>query len=132
MAILTESIRDGEFILSEANGTRSREVVTIDSKATAMQSGTAVGVISATGTYAKYDNAATDGTEVCRGVLYTSVKYTGTSQKAVVVKRDAEISFERTTGIDSNAQVDLLAIGVVVRGPTSPFTAPAPVAPPTN
>lgn len=124
---LIEGVRNGEFILSEANGTRSRETVIVSASAPAMVSGTAVGVISATGHYTKYDNAATDGSQTCKGVLYTGVQDIATTQKAVVIARDAEISFQRTAGIDSNAQADLLALGIAVRGPTTPFIAPAPV-----
>lgn len=129
MTIITEGIRNGEFILSEANGTRSRETVTVSSAAPAMQSGEAVGIITASGKYSKYDNTASNGLEVCKGILYTGVKDSASDQKAVVIVRDAEVSFERTVGIDSAAQADLLTAGVVVRGPTNPFTAPAPAAP---
>ena len=44
----TEARRTGEFILSEANGTRSREEVTIAAAAGALDVGTLVGKITAT------------------------------------------------------------------------------------
>lgn len=37
-------------------------------------SGLAVGKITATGLYGPYNNAASDGTEVCAGLLHSSVK----------------------------------------------------------
>lgn len=116
MSTLIEKVRDGEFILSEANGTRSRETVVIDSSAPAMLSGTAVGVVTADGEYTTYNDGATDGSEVCAGILYTSVGAGPADRKGVVIKRDAEVSAEKLIGVDANAKADLLALGIVLRG----------------
>lgn len=47
---LTESIRPGEFLLAEANGTISREEITIAAAAAAMVAGTVLGKITKAGT----------------------------------------------------------------------------------
>jgi len=85
-----EPARTGEFLLSEAEGTRSRERVTVAQGHT-LQPGTVLGVIAATGEYAPFDPTATDGTETAAGVLYDAVDSTGGIVTAVALVRDAEI-----------------------------------------
>lgn len=46
---LTEARRTGEFLISEANGTRSREPITVDTSAGALAAGTVVGKITKAG-----------------------------------------------------------------------------------
>jgi hypothetical protein len=112
---LNEGKHTGEFLLSEANGTRSREQVVISSTAAAMVAGTLVGRITATGEYAAYNDAASDGTEVARGILYTNVADSTADQKAVIIARDAEVIGSELTGSNANGVADLLAIGIIVR-----------------
>lgn len=115
MPTLTEKNRNGEFLLSEANGSFSREVLTIAAAAPAMVSGTLLGRITASGKYTAYNNGAADGSEVARGVLYTSLDDTATDQSAVVIVRNAEVAAARLAGSDAPGVADLLAIGVIVR-----------------
>lgn len=115
MPTLTEKTRNGEFLLSESNGSFSRELLTIVAAAPAMVSGTVLGRIAASGKYTAYNNGASDGTEVARGVLYTSVDDTATDQNAVVIVRDAEVAAAKLVGSDTPGVADLLAIGIVVR-----------------
>ncbi len=49
MTILTEGAHTGEFLLSEANGTRSREEISIAATASAMDAGTLLGKITTAG-----------------------------------------------------------------------------------
>lgn len=112
---LTEARRTGEFLLSESNGTRSREEVTIAAAASAMVAGTVLGKITASGKYVAYDNAASDGSEVAVGVLYAGVQDSAADQKATVIARDAEVAEIRLTGIDSAGKADLAAVGIIVR-----------------
>ena len=86
-----EPARTGEFILSEANGARSRENVTVAQGHT-LQPGTVLGIVSATGEYAPFAPSATDGTETAAGVLYDAVDSTGGAVTAVAVVRDAELN----------------------------------------
>ena len=51
MTVLVETRHAGEFILSEANGQRSREAITIASGAGIIAAGTVLGKVTATGKY---------------------------------------------------------------------------------
>lgn len=118
MATLTEGVRNGEFVLMEGNGTYSRTQVTIAAAQGDMVSGTLVGKVTADGTYAKYDNAETDGTQVCAGVLYTGLKNSANPQAAVIINRHAEVMQSLLVGFDTAAGTDLLALGIVpLNGP---------------
>ena len=112
---LTEARRTGEFLLSEATGTRSREEVTIDLSAGAMVAGTVVSKLTATGKWVEYDNVGTDGTEVAAGVLYAGVPNSAADQKAVVLVRDCEVTGIRLTGSDAGGIADLKVLGIIVR-----------------
>lgn len=105
----------GEFLLSEGNGSISREQVTISSTAGALVAGTVMGKITATGEYVAYSNAAADGSEVAAGVLYANVPDSTADQKAVIIARHAEVQASELTGLDAPARVDLAAIGIICR-----------------
>jgi hypothetical protein len=112
---LTEGKYTGEFLLSEANGTRSREEVVIAAAASAMVPGTLVGKITASGKYVAYNNGASDGTQTAAGVLYQHVADSAADQKAVIIARDAEVNGDELTGSDAAGVADLLALGIIVR-----------------
>lgn len=112
---MTEARRTGEFLLSEATGTRSREEVTIAAAAAALVAGTVVGKITASGKYVAYSNGASDGSETAAGILYAAVADSAADQKAVIIARDAEVAETHLTGSDANGKADLLALGIIVR-----------------
>lgn len=112
---LTEARRTGDFLLSEASGTRSREEVTVSSAAGAMEPGTIVSKLDADGKYVAYDDVGTDGSQVAAGILYAAVADSASDQKAVVFVRDCEVSALRLTGSNANAVADLKALGIIVR-----------------
>lgn len=112
---LNEGKHTGEFLLSEANGTRSREQVTIAAAAAAMVAGTVVGKITASGKYKAYSNVASDGTEVAAGVLMYDVADSASDQKALIIARDAEVQGSVLTGSDAAGVTDLAAVGIIVR-----------------
>lgn len=105
----------GEFIISEANGSLSREQVTIAAAAPAMVPGTVLGKITASGKYAPYSNANNDGTETAVAILYRGVPDSASDQKAVVITRLAEVQRSELTGWDAAAEVELNARFVVSR-----------------
>ena len=111
----TEGAHAAEFLLSEGNGTISREKITIVAAAAAMAAGTVLGKITASGKYAAYNNAASDGTEAAAGVLYAGVPDSASDQNAVAIVRDAELLGSALTGLDANGTADLKALGVIVR-----------------
>jgi len=69
MPTFNEPARPLEFLVSEANGSISREQVTIAVAAPAMVAGTVLGRITASGQWTVYNDGAADGTEVARGIL---------------------------------------------------------------
>jgi hypothetical protein len=117
MTVLTETIHQGEFLISEATGLRSRDVKTVTvSGATAWLSGTVLGKITATGKFVKYDEAgADDGRRVAAGVLWNELDPVAGDIDATVIVRDAEVNEAKLTGIDANGKADLLALGIVCR-----------------
>ena len=121
MATLTEDFHAGAFIVSEANGHRSRESVTIASGQN-LKAGAVLGKITASGKYAAYDNAATDGTETAAAVLWDAVDASGGDKPGAIIARDAEVATAAlvfAAGQDSTAQTaalaDLKAVGIIAR-----------------
>jgi len=112
---LTETRRTGDFLISEASGTRSREEVTIDLSSPAMIPGTVMSKLTATGKWVPYDDVGTDGSEVASGILYAAVADSAADQKGVVFVRDCEVTGSRLTGSNANAVADLKALGIIVR-----------------
>lgn len=117
---LTETTHAGGFILSEANGTRSRDNITVVSGET-LAAGAVLGKITASGKYAAYDNTAADGSEVAAGVLYAAVDASAADAAGVAILRDAEVNANElgwaandATGITAG-KADLKALGILVR-----------------
>lgn len=116
MATLVEGRHVGEFLISEADGTLSREEVIVTQAGAALVSGTVMGKVTASGKYVPYSNAAIDGSEVAAGVLYTQlVAATGDRKQSVVIVRNAEVFGAALVGSDAPAVVDLRALNVIVR-----------------
>ncbi len=120
MAVNTETAHAGEFILSEANGRRSREKVTIETPEN-LAAGMVVGLETASGKYHAYDNGAADGTEVAAGVLFDAVDASAADAEGVIVARDAEV---KASDLNWNGQgatpitdgtADLAALGIILR-----------------
>ena len=66
MAVKNEARHPGEYVASEAKGTRSREVVTLTGAV--FTPGQVLGKITASGKYAPWDPAGGDGTENAAGI----------------------------------------------------------------
>lgn len=117
MTTLTDTNHVGEFLVSEANGYRSRSTVTVTVSGTAKWvSGTVLGKISASGKYVKYDEAGTDdGRRVAAGILYNELDPVAGDIKATIINCDAEVTQAKLTGIDTNGVADLLALGIKMR-----------------
>lgn len=112
---LTETNHAGEFLISEANGTRSRSTGVVSSGEGVLQSGQVLGKITATSELAAYDNTASDGTQAAVGILYARVDATSADAKCVFIDCDAEVTEERLIGLDTAARADLLALGIKIR-----------------
>lgn len=112
---LNEGKHPVEFLLSEGNGSISREEVTISSTAGAMVPGTVIGKM-ANGKYKEYNNANSAGdADAAAGILYRGVPDSTGDQKAVIICRFAEVKKDELTGLDTAGETDLKALGVICR-----------------
>lgn len=116
MTILTEVIHQGEHLISEATGFRSRDVVTVTvSGTTKWLSGTLLGKITASGKYIKYANGASDGSQAVAAILWNELDPVAGDIKATVHVRDCEVMGAKLTGSDAAGLVDMAALGIIVR-----------------
>lgn len=123
MVALTEGQHAGEFVLSEANGKRARENVTVTVGATTtFAAGSVLGKITASGKYILYDEAAVDGSQTAAAVLYDNVVNDAGAPAdftAVAIVRDAEVrkdDLQWKAGVDEAGGItDLAALGVIAR-----------------
>lgn len=117
---LNEGRHAGEFLLSEAAGSRSRENVTIASGQD-LGAGAVLGKITASGKYVAVDQAASDGSQTAVAVLLDTCDATGGDTSAAIIARDAEVNgecldwgsqsaAEQTTGV-----TELANVGIIVR-----------------
>lgn len=121
--MLTEGQHTGEFILSEAPGTRSRDNVTVTVAAnTTLAAGAVLGQLSASGKYVEYDDGFSDGREDAAGLLYANV-VNDTDAEAdfdgVVINTDAEVRADdlqwKAAVNEDKGTADLLALGIKAR-----------------
>lgn len=117
----TQGNQNLEFLLSEANGERSREVVVITGSA-AFGSGTVLGKITASGKYTAHDESASNGAENAVAILGTDVDATSADANGVVFVRDCEVSNELLILPDAisaqdraDAMASLAAKGIIAR-----------------
>jgi hypothetical protein len=122
MATYNEPVRPLEFLGDEWNPQYSRETVTIAAAAPAMAAGMVMGRITANSQWVPYNNGASDGSEVARGVLLYDVADSASTQSAVVLVRgpaivkSALLNWNGQAGADVTAGLaDLLAAGIVAR-----------------
>ena len=114
--IKTEGAHAGEFLLSEANFTRSREEVILAATAEDLPAGQILSVVA--DEFVPYDPAGMDGSENPVAVLFAPKPASTEPQRATVVVRDAELVDTRLTGLDDAAEQALAAVGLVVRAGT--------------
>lgn len=120
----------GSFIVSQGNGTYSREQVTLlalNDGVTKYKSGRVLGKITATGKYVTLNPAATDGSQTAAAILIGSAGSnlvdvsTANDVKAAVVVRLSEVKDKMldwgtlNSGQITTAIAELLALGIVVR-----------------
>lgn len=122
MTPLISHPRLAAFVLSEADGQRSREnvLVTRDTD-DAIPSGTVLMTVS--GKYVPYDGVSAS---VATGILYSHVPAGTGDVEAVAFVRDCEVNRRNIIGLDNDAIADLNAVGVIVRGDPTALTAHTP------
>jgi hypothetical protein len=92
MQTFTEHPRQLAFLLSEAPGTLSRDVVTVLSGAGILEAGTVLAKVTASSKYVKAVDAAADGSQTAVAVLARRVDATSADvTDALVVANDAEV-----------------------------------------
>lgn len=117
MTTLTQGIQTDEFLLSEANGTFSREQVTVTVAGNvALPSGTELGKITATSKYVKVNNSASDGSQTSVAILRTALPGVNGDYKATVYARTCEVSGAMLNGgAGPSSASELAAVGIIVR-----------------
>ena len=94
METFTEKARNLAFLLSEANGYLSREVLTIKSGAGVLEAGTLLGKITVGGKYVPSPNAEVvgkEGAETAVAILGYGVDATDADVDVLCVTNDAEV-----------------------------------------
>jgi hypothetical protein len=124
MSVKTEGKHAGEFLVSEAPGTQSRDKVTVTVPAnTTLEPGYVLGQLSATGKYVPYDNSATDGSEDAAAISYDElINDTGApvDVDATVINANAEVRKADLVWLDeandeTAGLADLRALGIKAR-----------------
>jgi hypothetical protein len=118
---LQEAWHDGGFIVSEANGHRSRDTVTLTGAAKVL-AGTVLGVVTASGKYTPLVEGASDGSQNAAAILFGTKDVTAADKPAVVVLRSAEVNASELiwpAGATNNqiaaGLAQLQALGVIAR-----------------
>lgn len=117
---LDEGRHAGEFILSEASGSRSRENITIVSGQD-LPAGAVLGKITTGGKYTALDQGAGDGSQAAAGILLDACDASAGDVAAAIIARDAEVNAaalewgtqsptEVTTGL-----AELATLGIIAR-----------------
>ncbi|NOR64557.1 MAG: head decoration protein [Candidatus Scalindua sp.] len=119
--MLTEGQHAGEFIVSEANGSRSRDKITV-LMGEVLVAGAVLGKVTASGKYIARVAAAVDGSEVAAAILFDAVDATAADVDVVTLIRDAEVNGGEIAWEAAIAGPDLVSgiaelatVGVVVR-----------------
>lgn len=108
--------RAADFLLSEANGQRSRET----GEMAAITADAYAGQILAKdpdGRYIPFTGKGdlSDAPVKAVGILYAGVSASAEPQAIVVIPRDAEVAGALLLGLDADATADLAGMGVIVR-----------------
>jgi len=110
MAILTMAARISAFLFFEGDREYSRDVGTIVSGAGVLPAGRVLGLITASGKYVEYDNAAVDGSEVAAAILLEPVDATSADvDNVVLLTRYGILKTDGLTWLTGMSAADQLA-----------------------
>ncbi|TWA73944.1 bacteriophage lambda head decoration protein D [Azospirillum brasilense] len=123
MAALTEGRHAAEFILSEGNGSVSRDAITIVSGAGKLAAGTVLGKITASGKYTASPATGSDGSQTAAAILLAPVDATSADATGVAVTRFSEVNGNTLTydaSVDDATKrgakaTQLATVGIIVR-----------------
>lgn len=109
------------YLVSEASGTRSREVVTI-AQGQNLLPGAVLGKVTTSGEYTAVSPANDNGSQTAIAVLFAAVDSTAAAHAAVITARDAEVAAHAlawpagtTEPQKTAALAQLAAVGIVAR-----------------
>lgn len=121
MTTFTETGHAAGFIMSEAQGNRSRDNVTLVA-GHAVKAGQIMGILTSGGKTAPWDNNAGDGTTVAKSISINDADSTAGDILIAVISRDAEVNTDELVVVDTSphstaasAAADLLAAGIILR-----------------
>jgi hypothetical protein len=121
MPELQEGQHAGEFIVSEGNGTISRETITVLS-GEILKAGAVLGKVTLSGKYQALDPAAMDGSQAAAAVLYDAVDASAGDADGVGILRLAEVHTDElvwpdgiTAGEKTTAIGELAALTIIAR-----------------
>jgi hypothetical protein len=119
--MVSEGKHTAEFIVSEANGSRSRDKGTLLANQVVV-AGELLGIETASGKYVAYDPAGTIvGSDTVAGIAYDNYDATGADKSIVVISRDTEVRGsdltynEAVAGTVTAEIAGLKALGLIVR-----------------
>lgn len=117
-----EPQRNYEALLSEGDGSISREKLVIKSGAGALKSGTVLGKVTTGGKYEGYDDGKSNGAEVAVAVLMQNVDASSADVEATCIVRLAEVkkdALQWIAAVDATAKTkaysDLSAAFIIAR-----------------
>ena len=117
-----EGVRQSDWLLFEESDISrySRDNITLAASTVAMPTGSVLGKVSATGKFAAYDNAATDGTQSAVGILTENHPASLVDHSASAIVRFARVapgglSFKAGTSAADKAAalIELGAAGIL-------------------
>lgn len=123
MPVLNEGRHPGEFIVSEANRSLSRDTITIASGAGIVKPGTVLGKVTASGKFVPSPATGSDGSQVGSAINIYEVDATSSDMKVAAIVRVAEVNggeLEFHASVNDDAKkaakrAQLLAVDIVSR-----------------
>ena len=124
--VLTEAPWAGAYLVSEANGRRSRDVGILSNQTGAevtFPAGLVLAKLSAGGSCVPYDNVGSDGSEVAAAILFGGVTVpAGGTRRVTLSSRACEVNaseLQWDASVDAAGKTaglaDLLLLGIVAR-----------------
>lgn len=124
MPEVLEGRRDAEFLLSEANGSRSRDNIKYAAGSGKIKTGTVLGKVTASGKYKPHDPAAADGSQTAIALALNTIDVPADADLVDVgITRDAEVkavclTFNAATDTDAEKAAviaSLASVGIICR-----------------
>lgn len=114
MPIIQQSVRNTEFLLSEAGGERSREQVVLLPSTESVSAGTIM--VLGTGGYEAYDAPETPvAITAAVAIIYNNKAASEDEQLVAAIVRDAEVDGDLLVGLNDASLTALASQGIIVR-----------------